>query len=113
MSITTTRSLTDSALAYLLARPGEQFGVQHMADFFGCHETTMRIALNKLVWKKEVKGERRGSAVFYQFEQVAKSIKAEPRQSPITHKVYALPAVLAERGREIQSDRAAFPSRHI
>lgn len=107
------RNLSDSALAYLAARPREKFGVQQMADFFGCHETTMRIALNKLVWKKEIRSERQKNAVFYWFEQVAKQTKAEPRQSPITHKVYALPAVLSERGREIQSDRATFPSRHI
>jgi hypothetical protein len=113
MNIATTRNLTDSALAYLVARPGEKFGVQQMADFFRCHETTMRIALNKLVWKKDIRSERAGNAVSYWFEQVAKQARAEPRRSPITHKVYALPAVLAERVREIQSDRAAFPSRHI
>jgi DNA-binding transcriptional regulator PaaX len=113
MSIATTRNLTDSALAYLAARPGEKFGVQQMADFFGCHETTMRIALNKLVWKKEIRSERQRNAVFYWFEQVAKPTKTEPRRSPITHKVYALPAVMAERGRDLSEHRATFQSRHI
>jgi hypothetical protein len=100
-------------LAYLAARPGERFSVQYIADFFACHETTMRKVLNKLVWKKEIKGEKVKHGVLYSFERVEKIQKAEPRRSPITHKTYSLPAVLAERGREIQSDRAAFPSRHI
>lgn len=111
MNIATTRNLTDSALAYLTARPGEEFDVQHMTDFFECHITTMRDCLNKLV-DKQVILKKKTNKTRYWFDATAQPVKAiaEPRRSPITHKTYALPAVLAERGREIQSDREAFPS---
>jgi hypothetical protein len=112
MNIATTRNLTDSALAYLVARPGEQFDTQHIADFFECHVTTMRKVLNRLVNKQEIMAKKAGKT-HYWFDQAKKAPKAEPRSSQITHKVYALPAVLAERGREIQSSWEAFPSRHI
>lgn len=111
MNIATTRNLTNSALAYLSARPGEQFQASQIADFYGCHVTTMRGVLIRLNVRGELRSKTVKRTVFYWFEP--KSATAAPRPSPITHKTYALPAVLAERGREIQSDRAAFPSRHI
>lgn len=111
MNIATTRNLTDSALAYLVARPGEKFQAQHLAKFYGCHVTTMRGTLIRLNVRGELRAKTVKRTVFYWFEP--KSAVAASRQSPITHKVYALPAVMAERGREIQSDRAAFPSRHV
>lgn len=110
------RNLSNNALAYLAARPGEKFQVKHLAELFNCHATTMRDALKKLVYRQEIKSEMVGSMALYSFEQAPKKaapVVAEPRQSPITHKSYALPAVLAERGRELAEYRAACPSKHI
>lgn len=114
MNITTTRNLSSSALAYLTARPGEQFDVQHMTDFFECHITTMRDVLNKLV-DKQVIVKKKTSKTRYWFDATAKPVKAiaAPRQSQITHKTYALPAVLAEREKGLSEHRATFQSRHI
>ena len=111
MSIPTTRNLTDSALAYLLARPGERFKVTELAQFFGCGEDTMRSKLVDLRIQGKISAKKDGHAMVYWAE--SKGAIAGPRQSPIKHKAYALPSALAERVREVQEHRAANPSKHI
>lgn len=109
--LATTRNLSDNALAYLQARPGEKFENADIARFLGAEPKFLRPILGKLSDAGKIRDVVYGKRRKYFAPEMAE--KAMPRPSPITHKTYALPAVMAERGREIQSDRAAFPSRHI
>jgi hypothetical protein len=109
--LASTRNLSDNALAYLQARPGKEFENADIAHYFAADPKVLRPLLGKLADAGKINEVVRGKRRKYFVRKLAPA--AEPRQPRITHKVYALPAVMAERGREIQSDRAAFPSRHI
>lgn len=106
--LASTRNLSDNALAYLQARPGKEFENADIAHYFNADPRVLRPLLGKLADAGKISEIVRGKRRKYFFREMAPA--AVPRQSPITHKVYVLPAVLAERGREIAAHRERNPS---